>query len=218
MSTLLRTILTITVTNNTSDKDKHCLALLSSRQDFRTFIGANTKLVAIPRLAPIYPIARNWIYRHMLEKVKQQKEGCYPSFCCLACPTGFEPAASRVGVSRAIQLCHGQMMCLLYHFFCPFSSYILKNPSILFDLSLLSVLVKHLALKCVDPDVMIGYSRVKIAVLLRLLLDALLELMHRYLKSLYRFVDPENNVKERDYCRKERGWCRNKVIYKFKRH
>ena len=27
----------------------------------------------------------------------------------LACPTGFEPAASRVGVSRAIQLCHGQM-------------------------------------------------------------------------------------------------------------
>ena len=27
----------------------------------------------------------------------------------LACPTGFEPAASRVGVSRAIQLCHGQI-------------------------------------------------------------------------------------------------------------
>ena len=28
----------------------------------------------------------------------------------LACPTGFEPAASRVGVSRAIQLCHGQIL------------------------------------------------------------------------------------------------------------
>ena len=26
----------------------------------------------------------------------------------MACPTGFEPATSRVGVSRAIQLCHGQ--------------------------------------------------------------------------------------------------------------
>ena len=28
----------------------------------------------------------------------------------LACPTGFEPATSRVGVSRAIQLCHGQIL------------------------------------------------------------------------------------------------------------
>ena len=33
----------------------------------------------------------------------------------LACPTGFEPATSRVGVLRAIQLCHGQMCtCLFY--------------------------------------------------------------------------------------------------------
>lgn len=34
----------------------------------------------------------------------------------LACPTGFEPAASRVGVLRAIQLRHGQMLTrIVYH-------------------------------------------------------------------------------------------------------
>ena len=33
-------------------------------------------------------------------------------FCrpLMACPTGFEPATSRVGVLRAIQLCHGQIL------------------------------------------------------------------------------------------------------------
>ena len=31
----------------------------------------------------------------------------------MAYPTGFEPATSRVGVSRAIQLCHGQIFCTL---------------------------------------------------------------------------------------------------------
>ena len=34
----------------------------------------------------------------------------------LACPKGFEPSSFRVGVWRAIQLCHGQKLRkLLYH-------------------------------------------------------------------------------------------------------
>ena len=43
-----------------------------------------------------------------------QKGDLRPLFA-LACPTGFEPATSRVGVLRAIQLSHGQMTCTLYY-------------------------------------------------------------------------------------------------------
>ena len=36
----------------------------------------------------------------------------------LACPTGFEPAASRVGVLRAIQLRYGQILTVIvYHIY-----------------------------------------------------------------------------------------------------
>ena len=31
------------------------------------------------------------------------------TFLFMACPAGFEPVTLRVGVSRAIQLCHGQI-------------------------------------------------------------------------------------------------------------
>ena len=51
--------------------------------------------------------ARSAFHKFRKEFISLKKAPVFTGAFFLAYPTGFEPATLRVGVSRAIQLCHG---------------------------------------------------------------------------------------------------------------